>query len=288
MPAPLIFDDALRSARDLLDSGQYAGVVALCSQQLELRPADVAMLLLRARAWIALGRAAQAIDDLREVLAIDPLCAGVHRALGRLLMGAGDLSAARGAFLGALWLAGEDGELREQLAAIDAALAMEAALAAEAAALEEALALEVDELELLDDAPYAGASDGIPRGPRAGSSRIPRLRTEPMGRASTSTAPWRAPTLPLDQTSHGRQSVRSAGGHGRRAPTQPMGRASTSAAPWRAPTQPLARHGDPIDEAPRSRRAVPAIASSRVPLIREEEEARLLRAVPLEMARRDE
>jgi tetratricopeptide (TPR) repeat protein len=329
VPDPLVSEAAVRAARDLLDAGRYAAVVAVCCEQLELRPADVALLLLRARAWIALGRSAHAIDDLREVLAIDPQCAGAYRALGRLLLRAGDLSAARAALLGALQLSGDDLQVREQLAAVDAARALEATLAAEAAALEEALELASEDPELASEDPEladaslgAFADDGSTHRPRAASPRMQRLPTQPMARASTSAAPWRAPTIPLEQTSHGRHSILPAARHGRRAPTQPMARASTSAAPWRAPTMPVGLRPESSAAGPRSRtvehassirgpirattapfqrraatapglgRAITAVFSaadsSRVPLALDDGEARALRAGSLDMAGSDE
>jgi tetratricopeptide (TPR) repeat protein len=342
VPDPLVSEAVVRAARDLLDAGRYAAVVAVCCEQLELRPADVALLLLRARAWIALGRSAHAIDDLREVLAIDPQCAGAYRALGRLLLRAGDLSAARAALLGALQLSGDDLQVREQLAAVDAALALEATLAAEAAALEEALEFASADPELasadpelasadpelasadpaLADASLGAFADGSTHRPRAASPRMQRLQTQPMARASTSVAPWRAPTIPLEQTSHGRHSILPAARHGRRAPTQPMARASTSAAPWRAPTMPVGLRPESSAAGPRSRtvehassirgpirattapfqrraatapglgRAITAVFSAadspRVPLALDDGEARAVRAGSLDMAGSDE
>jgi tetratricopeptide (TPR) repeat protein len=236
------FHDAVRAARELLDAGQYAGVVAVCCQQLELGQEEGALLLLRARAWIALGQPAQAIDDLREVLRLDPQCGAAYRALGRLLMSSGDLAAARAAFVGALSQgAGDDREARAQLAAVDAALAMEAALSAEAAELEEALAAALDGAEE-DDPEDDVRSDGVPRLARSASPWLQRLPTQPMGRASTSAAGWRAPTMPLELSGHAvRPLARHAGGSLRRAPTQPMERAASTTAPWRAPTLPVVR-----------------------------------------------
>lgn len=246
-------DDSLASARDLFDAGHYAGVVAVCSQALELRPRQVALLLLRARAWISLGRAASAIDDLRAVLSLDPRSGSAYRALGRLLLHEGELEAARRAFLGALTLDEGDREARSQLTSVDAALAVEAALAAEALALEEALALADDTGEV--------RQGGVPHRVRASAPSLHALRrmpTQPMPRASTSAASWRAPTMPLelalatidaDAERDGGQELdqpdeldeRRRG----RAATQRMERAATSAAPWRAPTMPLLHPAPP-------------------------------------------
>ncbi len=168
-----VSNNALASARELFEAGQYAGVVAVCCQALELAPDEVPLLLQRGRAWIALGRISQAVEDLREVLAIDPLCGSAYVMLGRLLARRGELLAARRAFLGALRLNPRDGLARRELDDVDDALIGE-----EAEMLEEAL---------VGDAPVCAAGTIPPRH---------RLATQPMGRSSTGGA-WRAPTTPL-------------------------------------------------------------------------------------------
>lgn len=173
MQAHPVSNNALASARELFEAGQYAGVVAVCCQALERAPGEVPLLLQRARAWIALGRISQAVEDLREALVIDPLCGSAYVVLGRLLAQRGELLAARRAFLGALRLYPRDALARRELDAIEAALIGE-----EAEVLEEAL---------VGDSPVC-ASGTIP--PRH------RLATQPMGRAATGGV-WRAPTMPL-------------------------------------------------------------------------------------------
>lgn len=258
-----VSDDALSSARELFEAGQYAGVVAVCCQALDQRPGDAAMLRERARAWIALDRSTQAINDLREVISIDPRCSGAHRALGRLLMHRGELEAARRALADALELDRGDRELREQLEAIDAALVVEGALALEdalasedalarAAALarEDALEEEAFDLEAALAGESADSLEAVPadRG-EAKVLELPRLTTQPMARAASSAAGWRAPTMPLVRD--GARAIarvapvvpmdRGAPGNSRRAPTTPMARTPGSAAAWRAPTLPVRR-----------------------------------------------
>lgn len=230
-----VSNPALGSARELFDAGQYAGVVAVCCQALERQPGAVPLLIQRARAWIALGRNAQAIDDLREVLALDPLCGGAYLALGRLLVNGGQLLAARRAFHGALALDHGDAQAREQLEAVEAALIV-----------EEALALET---ALVDEPQDAAATRSMRR----------RLPTQPMGRSATGEV-WRAPTLPMSRSAGERNERNDRIERGRarraelpvgeaserdvsapRAQTSPMERAVSRALLRRADTAPLTR-----------------------------------------------
>lgn len=173
MQAHPVSNNALGSARELFEAGQYAGVVAVCCQALERAPGEVPLLLQRARAWIALGRITQAVEDLRDALALDPLCGSAYVVLGRMLAQRGELLAARRSFLGALRLNPRDALARRELDAVEAALIGE-----EAEVLEEAL---------VGDSPVCAAGTIPPRH---------RLATQPMGRAATGGA-WRAPTMPL-------------------------------------------------------------------------------------------
>lgn len=279
--------DSLSSARDLFDAGHYAGVVAVCSQALEASPRDATLLLLRARAWVSLGRAAAAIDDLRAVLTVEPRSGSAYRALGRLLLHEGELEAARRAFLAALAIDAGDREARSQLTSVDAALAVEAALAAEARALEEALALADDTGEVPEG--------GVPHLARASAPHLCALRrmpTQPMPRASTSAAIWRAPTMPLElalasiEDERDGEAETNAAIPSLRAATERMDRGAPSSSPWRAPTLPLSRRAEVLarrdDEAPppslgpgaRARRAGTAPTPSRaqtVPLSRRDD-----------------
>jgi tetratricopeptide (TPR) repeat protein len=75
---------ALDAAIELYDARQYPGVVALATDALEGEPEDPPLLLLRARAHIALRRDLEAQADLRDLIRLDPQCAMAYRLLGEL------------------------------------------------------------------------------------------------------------------------------------------------------------------------------------------------------------
>ncbi len=118
-----IEDEPLQCARELYRAGQYAGVVAVCTQALELAPMEPALLLERACAWIALWRPDQAYADLHEVLLVEPSCVRAYRVLGQLLLQGGKLAGARDAFRRALSLDPQDEAVRAALEAVDTRLA---------------------------------------------------------------------------------------------------------------------------------------------------------------------
>jgi tetratricopeptide (TPR) repeat protein len=74
----------IATAAELLDAKHYPGVVAMCSDVLDDEPECVPILLIRARARIALRRDLDAQADLRDVIRIDPACSIAYRLLGEL------------------------------------------------------------------------------------------------------------------------------------------------------------------------------------------------------------
>lgn len=118
-----IEDEPLQCARELYRAGQYAGVVAVCTQALELTPMEPALLLERACAWIALWRPDQAYADLHEVLLVEPSCVRAYRVLGQLLLQGGKLAGARDAFRRALSLDPQDEAAHAALEAVETRLA---------------------------------------------------------------------------------------------------------------------------------------------------------------------
>ncbi len=62
----------------------YPGVVALITDALEAEPDCVPLLLVRARAHIALRRDLEAQADLRDIIRLDPQCSLAYRLLGEL------------------------------------------------------------------------------------------------------------------------------------------------------------------------------------------------------------
>lgn len=74
----------IAAARELLVARQFPGVIAVCSDALDDEPECTELLLIRARAHVALRRDLDAQADLRDVIRIDPGCGLAYRLLGEL------------------------------------------------------------------------------------------------------------------------------------------------------------------------------------------------------------
>ena len=74
----------MATAAELFEARHFPGVVALVSDALDAAPDCVPLLLLRARAHIALRRDLDAQADLREIIRHDPQCSVAYRLLGEL------------------------------------------------------------------------------------------------------------------------------------------------------------------------------------------------------------
>jgi tetratricopeptide (TPR) repeat protein len=74
----------LSSAQELFKARHYPSVVALVSDALESERDSVPLLLVRARAQMALRRDLDAQADLREIIRLDPACSVAYRMLGEL------------------------------------------------------------------------------------------------------------------------------------------------------------------------------------------------------------
>jgi len=74
----------IATANELFDARHYPGVVALVSDALDEEPECVPLLVLRARAHIALRRDLDAQADLRDIIRLDPQCGNAYRMLGEL------------------------------------------------------------------------------------------------------------------------------------------------------------------------------------------------------------
>src|SRR5262245_21820453 len=74
----------MATAGELFEGRHYPGVVAMCSDALEDEPECVPILLIRARAHIALRRDLDAQADLRDIIRLEPTCALAYRLLGEL------------------------------------------------------------------------------------------------------------------------------------------------------------------------------------------------------------
>lgn len=74
----------IATAQELFDARHFPGVVAMCSDALEAEPECVPLLVLRARAHMALRRDLEAQADLRDIIRLEPRCAVAYRLLGEL------------------------------------------------------------------------------------------------------------------------------------------------------------------------------------------------------------
>jgi tetratricopeptide (TPR) repeat protein len=74
----------IATASELFEARHYPSVVAMCTDALEQEPANVELLLMRARARLALRLDLEAQADLREIIRLDATCSLAFRLLGEL------------------------------------------------------------------------------------------------------------------------------------------------------------------------------------------------------------
>jgi len=74
----------IATASELLQGRHYPSVVAICADALDAEPECVPLLLLRARAHVALRCELEAQADLRDIIRLEPNCALAYRLLGEL------------------------------------------------------------------------------------------------------------------------------------------------------------------------------------------------------------
>ncbi len=74
----------MATASELFEARHYPGVVALITDALDGEPDCVPLLLVRARAHMALRRDLDAQADLRDIIRLDPQCSLAYRLLGEL------------------------------------------------------------------------------------------------------------------------------------------------------------------------------------------------------------
>ncbi len=109
----------MSTAHELFDARHYPSVVAVVSSALEREPEHVPLLLLRARAYIALRRDLEAQADLRDIIRVDPQCSAAFRLLGTLAARRDEHDSAAIFFREALRLDPQDREAAEWLAIVD-------------------------------------------------------------------------------------------------------------------------------------------------------------------------
>jgi hypothetical protein len=109
----------IATATELFESRHYPSVVALLTEALDDEPDQVHLLLLRARAHIALRRDLDAQGDLRDIIRLDPQCSLAYRLLGELAARRDENESAAIFFREALRLDPGDQEAMEWLSIVE-------------------------------------------------------------------------------------------------------------------------------------------------------------------------
>lgn len=112
----------IATASELFEARHYPGVVAMCSDALEDEPECLPLLVIRARALIALRRDLDAQADLRDIIRLDPRCGLAYRLLGELAARRDENDSAAIFFREALRLDPDDREAHDWLSIVDASL----------------------------------------------------------------------------------------------------------------------------------------------------------------------
>jgi len=109
----------IATAGELFAARHFPGVVAMCNDALETEPDCVELMVIRARAHIALRRELDAQADLRDIIRLDPQCGTAYRLLGELAARRDENESAAIFFREAIRLDPEDHEARDWLAIVD-------------------------------------------------------------------------------------------------------------------------------------------------------------------------
>jgi tetratricopeptide (TPR) repeat protein len=110
----------MATAGELFQARHFPGVVALVTDALAHDPDCVPLLLLRARAHIALRRDLLAQTDLREIIRLDPQCGVAYRLIGELAARRDENESAAIFFREALRLDPDDHEASDWLMIVEA------------------------------------------------------------------------------------------------------------------------------------------------------------------------
>jgi tetratricopeptide (TPR) repeat protein len=110
----------IATANELFEARHFPGVVAMCSDALDDEPECVPLLLIRARARMALRRDLDAQADLRDIIRLDPRCSLAYRLLGELAARRDETASAAVFFREALRLDPGDREAQEWLQIVTA------------------------------------------------------------------------------------------------------------------------------------------------------------------------
>ena len=112
----------IATAHELFEGRHFPSVVALASDALEHEPECVDLLVVRARAHIALRRDLDAQADLRDIIRLEPQCGLAYRLLGELAARRDENESAAIFFREALRLQPDDPEAADWLMIVDAAI----------------------------------------------------------------------------------------------------------------------------------------------------------------------
>lgn len=112
----------IATVTELFEGRHYPSVVALCTDALDGEPECVPLILLRARAHMALRLDLDAQADLRDIIRLEPQCAIAYRLLGELAARRDEHEPASVFFREALRLDPGDREAAEWLLITDASL----------------------------------------------------------------------------------------------------------------------------------------------------------------------
>jgi tetratricopeptide (TPR) repeat protein len=110
----------IATAAELFEGRHYPGVIAMCSDALDDEPECLPLLMIRARARIALRLDLDAQADLREIVRLDPHRALAYRLLGELAARRNENAAAAELFRETLRLDPDDREALDWLLIVDA------------------------------------------------------------------------------------------------------------------------------------------------------------------------
>lgn len=110
----------IATAGELFEARHYPSVVAVCSDALDDEPECLPLVLLRARAYLALRRDLDAQGDLRDAIRLDPACSLAYRLLGVLAARRDEHEPAAVFFREALRLDPGDREAHDWLAIVSA------------------------------------------------------------------------------------------------------------------------------------------------------------------------
>jgi hypothetical protein len=109
----------IATAEELFEARHFPGVIAMVSDALDDEPECVPLLLIRARAHMALRRDLDAQGDLRDVIRLDASCATAFRLLGELAARRDENKSAITFFREALRLDPSDQEARDWLQIVE-------------------------------------------------------------------------------------------------------------------------------------------------------------------------